>query len=87
MPEISKQLRERFRAHSDNLDHLEAVIVTLQPDADVGPLERTGMLIERTMRNLPIVTGEIDSTTLSALSLLDSVVRIELDSTMRALGD
>ena len=87
MPEISNQLQERFRAHSDVLDHLEAVIVTLQPDADVGQLERTGMLVERTMRNLPIVTGEINSTTLSALSLLDSVVRIELDSTMQALGD
>jgi hypothetical protein len=87
MPEISKQLQERFRAESNNPDHVEAVIVTLAADADVAQLKHTGMLIEKTMRNLPIVTGKIDAAALSALSLLGSVVRIELDSTMRALGD
>jgi hypothetical protein len=87
MPEISKQLQECFHAESDDPNHVEAVIVTLAPDADVAQLKHTGMHIERTMRNLPIVTGKIDAAALHALSLLDGVVRVELDSTMRALGD
>lgn len=83
---VDEELKGRFRAYVNDSAHLESVIITLQPNVDLGDLERAGMIIERTMSNHPIVAGKIDSSTLQALSSLDGVLRIELDSTMRALG-
>lgn len=87
MTEISKELTDRFRQHAGVPTHVEAVVVTLRPGAPPAQLERAGMQVEHTIRARPIAAGKVDARTLEALSRLDGVVRIELDSAMRALGD
>lgn len=88
MPDISPELCRRFDQNTDSPDHREEVIVTLAPDGDAEDLKRLGMEITSQMRNVPIVTGSITVITLTALSGLESVVRVEMDSPdMRALDE
>jgi hypothetical protein len=88
MPEVSAELRERFRSHAEDPGHVEAVIVTLEPGADAGRLEREGMQVDRRIKSLPIVSGRLDASTLEALSRLDGIERIELDAEgMHTLGN
>jgi len=86
MADIDQALKHRFSAHADDPDHREAVIVTLAAGGDARALERAGMRVEHAMSARPIVSGSIDARTLEALAAMDDVVRVELDSSMRALG-
>lgn len=85
MAEVSDELIARFRAHQGRSDHRERVIVTLRSGADAEDVALAGLWIEHVMQTLPIVTGTVDASALTALCAKEQVVRIEPDRETRAL--
>jgi hypothetical protein len=80
MIKIAESLARSFEEHANDPEHREAVIVTLNSDADASELARRGMAVTRKMKNQPIVMGTVDAAALKALSEWDGVTRIEGDS-------
>jgi hypothetical protein len=84
MADISPTLLERFAGQADG--HREAVIVTLQPGTGIDELTTAGLDVSATMRDGTIVAGTLDASGVRALGDMDSVVRVESDGEMHALG-
>jgi hypothetical protein len=86
MAEVSHELIARFRARECGGKHRERVVVTLRDGADPADVAAAGLWIEHVMDAQPIVTGTLDQRALEALSVSESVLRIEPDGLARLDG-
>lgn len=86
MAEVSAALIEKFRQHSGDPEHREAVIVTLGPGGSVDELAKKGVAVTMSTRDGKIVAGTVNASALDAVAALDPVIRIEPEGEVHALG-
>lgn len=79
--QLSKQLRETSAPGREL-----AVIIELEPGADVAMLRSAGVKVNRVYENISAVAATITADLVPRVAALPQVKRIELDTEARVLG-